>query len=135
MIVRAAEVCYNLRKQSYAFPHLFPGRRHPVQFALLVKSHANARYAQSLQKLAAVECDCMLFALNAKADIRYETLAGTPFLMLTCDTLGQAEWAYLARHSSLSLAAERDGDWLRPLRLDRPAPTHDLPGALARHTH
>jgi hypothetical protein len=92
-----------------------------VQFALLVKSHANARYAQSLQKLAAVECDCMLFALNAKAEIRYETLAGTPFLMLTCDALGQDEWAYLARHSSLSLAAERDGDWLRPLRLDRPA--------------
>lgn len=91
-----------------------------MQFALLVKSHANARYAQSLQKLAAVECECMLFALNAKAEIRYESLAGTPFLILTSDGLGQAEWNYLARHSSLSFAAVRDGEWLRPLKLDRP---------------
>ena len=95
--------------------------RHPVQFALLVKSHANARYAQSIQKLAATECECLLFALNAKTELHYETLAGTPFLMLTSDGLGEAEWKYLARHSSLSFAAVRDGEWLKPFQLDRPA--------------
>lgn len=92
-----------------------------MQFALLVKSHANARYAQSIQKLAAIECECLLFALNAKAEMRYETLAGTPFLMLTSDDLGEAEWKYLARHSSLGLATVREGEWLKPLQLDRPA--------------
>jgi hypothetical protein len=95
--------------------------RHSVQFALLLKSHANARYAQSIQKLAAAECKCLLFALNAKTDIHYEMLAGNPFLMLTSDGLGDAEWKYLARHSSLSFAAVRDGEWLKPLQLDRPA--------------
>ena len=89
-----------------------------MQFALLVKSHANARYAQAMQKLAAVECECMLFAFNAKVELRYETIAGTPFLILETDSLGQVEWAYLARHSSLSLAAVREGEWLRPLPLD-----------------
>ena len=90
-----------------------------MQFALLVKSHANARYAQAMQKLAALECECMLFALNAKAEVRYETLAGTPFLILETDSLTQEAWAYLARHSAISFAALRDNEWLKPLSLTR----------------
>lgn len=91
-----------------------------MRFALLLKSHANARYAQSMLKLAALECKCMIVALNATADIRVETIAGTPFLTLESDALGEEAWAYLARHSSLSFAAVREGDWLRPLSLSRP---------------
>ncbi len=91
-----------------------------MRFALLVKSHANARYAQSMLKLAALECKCMLVALNATADIRVESMAGTPFLILETDALGEEAWGYLARHSSLSLAALREGDWLRPLPLTQP---------------
>jgi hypothetical protein len=92
-----------------------------VQFALLVKSHANARYSQSLQKLAALECECLLFALNAKADVRMENLADTPFLIVQTDTLDENGWAYLCRHSGIALAAVKDGEWLRPQAIKRPA--------------
>lgn len=88
-----------------------------MQFALLVKSHANARYAQSLLKLAALECQCMLFALNTKAEVRIENLAGTPFLILETDELDDVGWAYLSRHSAISLAAVKNEEWLRPLAL------------------
>jgi hypothetical protein len=86
-----------------------------VQFALLVKSHANARYTQSLLKLAALECECLLFALQIKAEVKIDHLAGTPFLCVETDALGEDAWAYLARHSAVMFAAVRDGEWLRPL--------------------
>ena len=88
-----------------------------MQVALLVKSHANARYAQSLQKLAALECNCLLFALNATAKITYEELAGTTFLMLEIDELSPQTWSYLSRHSALSFAAIRQEEWLKPIAL------------------
>jgi hypothetical protein len=92
-----------------------------VQFALLVKSHANARYAQSLLKLAALECQCLLSALNVKAEVAVERLAGTPFLIVDTDALNDQQWAYLSRHSAVAFAAVRDGEWLRPLSLQPPA--------------
>lgn len=93
--------------------------RNPVQFALLVKSHANARYAQSLQKLAVLECECLLSALNVRADVAIETIAGTPFLTVETDSLNEEAWAYLSRHSGIAFAAVRDGEWLKPLALHR----------------
>lgn len=88
-----------------------------MQFALLVKSHSNVRYAQSLLKLAVLECQCMLCALNAKAEVRIESLAGTPFLILETEALDEAGWTYLSRHSAICLAAVKNEDWLRPLEL------------------
>lgn len=90
-----------------------------MQFALLVKSHANARYAQSMLRLATLECECMFFALNANVEIHVETLAGNPFLMLETEGMNEAAWAYLSRHSSISFAALREGEWLRPVALSR----------------
>lgn len=94
--------------------------RHPVQFALYVKSHANARYAQSLLKLAALECECLLFALGGKAEVRVETMGEVPFLIVTTEGLSKQEWAYLSRHSTIGFAALRDGEWLKPLTLTKP---------------
>ena len=88
-----------------------------MQFALLVKSHANARYAQSMQKLAVCECECMLAALGQPMHLQWETLGGTSFLMLEAQELSQSAWAILSRHSAISLAALRDGEWLKPLPL------------------
>ncbi len=90
-----------------------------MQFALLVKSHANARYAQSLQKLAALECECLLYALNVKANVAFESLAGAPFLTLETDSLDDDSWVYLSRHSAVALAAVREGEWLRPFPLNK----------------
>lgn len=92
-----------------------------MQFALLVKSHANVRYAQSLLKLAVLECKCLLFALHAKAEVRTETLADIPFLILETEGMDEESWAYLSRHSAISLAAVKNDEWLRPLALKRPA--------------
>lgn len=92
-----------------------------MQFALLVKSHANARYAQSLQKLAALECECLLSALNIRAVVAMETIAGTSFLTVETDSFDEEAWAYLSRHSGIAFAAIRDGEWLKPLALRRRA--------------
>lgn len=91
-----------------------------MQFVLLVKSHANARYAQSMEKLAARECECMLVALNAKAAMRHETIAGNPFLVLDLEMPDEAVLLMLGRHSAIRLAAVRDGEWLRPIPLHPP---------------
>ena len=88
-----------------------------MQYALLVKSHANVRYAQSMLKLAAQECGCMLHALHIEADVRTETVAGNPFLILETDVLDEESWAYLSRMSAIALAALKDGEWLKPLPL------------------
>lgn len=92
-----------------------------MQFALLVKSHANARYAQSLVMLAKRECECLCYALHANATVRVERLGGSTFLTLETDGLDAAGWAYLSRHSAISMAALKDGEWLKPLELTPPA--------------
>lgn len=91
-----------------------------MQLALLVKSHPNARYAQSMLMLAVRECECLLFALNAKTDVRVETLAGTPFLILDVQSMPEEDWAYLARHSAVALAAVCEGEWLKPVVFPTP---------------
>ena len=91
-----------------------------MQFALLVKSHANARYAQSLQKLAALECRCLLYALNLRTEVSVESLAGTPFIIFNAETMDDESWAYLSRHSAVAFAAAKDGECLRPLKLAPP---------------
>ncbi len=90
-----------------------------MQFALLVKSHANARYAQSLLTLATLECECLLFAAQVKAEVRVERLAGTAFLIVETDAMDEDAWACLSRHSAVAFAAVKDGEWLRPLELKR----------------
>jgi len=107
----------NRKSESSHLQFIHSEERNPVQFALLVKSHANARYAQSLQKLAALECQCLLHALNVDAAVAVERLAGTPFLTVDTDALDDDQWAYLSRHSAVAFAAVRDGEWLRPLPL------------------
>ncbi len=92
-----------------------------MQFALLVKPHANTRYAQSLQKLATLECECLLHALNVKAKVSMEWLGGAPFIIVESDALNNEGWAYLSRHSGIAFAAEREGVCLRPLMLQQAA--------------
>ncbi|HNW87074.1 MAG TPA: hypothetical protein PLP25_02515 [Candidatus Limiplasma sp.] len=92
-----------------------------MQFALLVKSHANVRYAQSLLKLATLECKCLLYAFNATAEVRVEMLGGSPFLILETEEMDEEHWGYLSRHSAISFAAVKQEEWLRPLPLKPPA--------------
>lgn len=88
-----------------------------MQFALLVKSHANVRYAQSMQLLALRECECMLEALGHTAKLYWDTLAGNSFLIMETEVMDDQAWSYLSRHSAISFAGLRDGDWLKPLPL------------------
>ncbi|MDD3921735.1 MAG: hypothetical protein PHO41_11245, partial [Eubacteriales bacterium] len=102
-----------------------------MQFALLVKSHANTRYEQSLQKLATLECECLLFALKVQAHVALDQLAGSPFIIVETDSLDETAWAYLSRHSGIAFAAVKEGECLRPIALRSPGYLQaDLPQIL-----
>ena len=88
-----------------------------MQYAFLIKQHANARYALSMDKLALIEMQCLLYALNVKTDVVQENLAGARFIMFETEQIDEKGWRMLSGHSSVSLAALKDGDWLKPLQL------------------
>ncbi len=92
-----------------------------MHYAFQIKSHANARYALSMVKLARIECECLLYALGSSAAVSQEKLAGTQFIIVETEPLNEREWEFLSNHSGVSFAAMKEGDWLKPLRLQQPA--------------
>jgi hypothetical protein len=90
-----------------------------LHYAFLIKSHANARYALSMVKLAWIECRCLLYPLNIRATVSQEKLAGTRFIIVETEALNEKEWKILSAHSGVSFAALKDGEWLKPLQLER----------------
>ena len=92
-----------------------------MRYAFEIKSHANARYALSMDKLALTECQCLLYALDVKATVTHEKLAGTRFIIVETEQLDDQGWKLLSCQSGVSLAAEMQGDWLRPLQRQQAA--------------
>ena len=88
-----------------------------MKYAFLIKPHANARYALSMDKLAWIECRCLLFSLDIQAAVSQEKLAGTRFIIVEAEELNEQGWNILSMHSGVSFAALKDGDWLKPLKL------------------
>lgn len=89
-------------------------------YAYQLKPHPNPRYQQSLFELSKKELQCMLLSCGIDAPIEERVLGGTPFLCFECDQQPPAIASFLAAHSGLYLAAELQGDLLRPLTLPRP---------------
>jgi len=92
-----------------------------LQYAFEIKPHANARYALSMNKLALIECQCLLYSLKLHAAVSQEKLAGTRFIIVETEQLDEQEWDILSSHSGVSFAAQKDGDWLKPLQLHQAA--------------
>jgi len=92
-----------------------------LQYAFAIKPHANARYALSMDKLALIEMQCMLHALNAQATVTQEKLAGTRFILIETEPIDEQGWRWLSGHSGICFAALKDGEWLKPLELRQAA--------------
>ncbi|MFH1880021.1 MAG: hypothetical protein ABIK64_04445 [Bacillota bacterium] len=92
-----------------------------MQYAFLIKAHANARYALSMEKLALIECQCLLYALDIRAVVTQEKLAGTRFILVETEPLDERGWKLLSCQSGISFTAIREGDWLKPLQLPEAA--------------
>ena len=60
-----------------------------MHYAFLIKPHANARYALSMDKLARIECQCLLYALGIRAAVSQEKLAGTRFIIVETEPLDE----------------------------------------------
>ena len=88
-----------------------------MRYAFQIKTHANARYALSMDKLALLECRCLLHSLGIDAAVSQEKLAGTRFIIVETEQLDERGWEILSGHSGVSFAALQDGEWLKPLRL------------------
>jgi hypothetical protein len=88
-----------------------------LRYAFQVKPHANARYALSMEKLARIECQCLLYALKIPAAVSLQKLAGTPFLIVETDALDEGAWETLSQNAGVSFAAQMEGEWLKPLPL------------------
>ena len=88
-----------------------------MQYAFLLKPHANVRYRQSLQKLALLELECMLESWGmTNANPRVQLFANEMFLTFESDGMSDQAWAEISRHSSVCLAAEvLQGGMLRPI--------------------
>ena len=117
-VANSCPACYNdvgcsrscmkpARKRSY------------LRYCLMMKPHANARYAASLQKLALAELQCILDAWGFFTKAFWMDIAGVSFLVFETDDLPQDAWKMLSRHSTVCFAASMEGDTLRPVRLER----------------
>lgn len=92
-----------------------------MRYVFEIKPHANARYALSMEKLAMLECQCLLHALPIHATVTQEKLAGTRFIIVETEQLNAQGWKILSNQSGVSLAAELEGEWLKPLERDQGA--------------
>lgn len=78
-----------------------------MRYAMLLKPHPNARYHESLGKLALLELACILEAWGLQnAQPQFESLAGEPFLTFETEKMTAGAWRALSRHSAICLAAE-----------------------------
>lgn len=90
-----------------------------MRYCLLLKPHANARYAQSLQKLALAELQCTLDAWNIPGSAFLADIAGVSFLSFEADALPENAWEMISRHSAVCFAACMENALLRPIQMER----------------
>lgn len=88
---------------------------------MLLKSHANVRYLQSMQKLAMRECACMLSALGVEAEPCIRDIEGVSFLSFDAEALSPQAWRMLSSHSAVAFAATEEQNLLHPVRLLPPS--------------
>jgi len=90
-----------------------------VQYALLIKSHANARYTQSIEKLALAELQCMMQAWGMDTAAKIEPIAGANFLTFWAVDMDKQAWRAISRHSAICFAASVEQGLMRPIPLER----------------
>ena len=90
-----------------------------MRYALLLKSHGNIRYVQSLKKLALAELGCILKAWNIAAMPAVEEIGGAAFLTFDADDFPPDAWEAVSQHAAIVFAAVREGALLRPVALSR----------------
>ena len=76
-----------------------------MRYAYQLRSHANARYQDSLISLSQKELACMLSACGVDAQITPCTLGGAPFLCFEADPLTPVQAAFVHGHSALYMTA------------------------------
>lgn len=77
-----------------------------MRYAMLLKPHANARYRQSLLRLATIELQAMLQAWLPGVEAVQETLAGEPFLCFDAQEMPEGLLRDLSRHSGCALLCQ-----------------------------
>ncbi len=93
-----------------------------MDYALLIKPHANARYNESLRKLALAELRCLLHQACPADDCRVQEIEGYPFLVFSREQMDDALWRKVSRHSSVCLAGRWADGRLEPIKLDGDGP-------------
>lgn len=84
-------------------------------YAMLLKPHANIRYQQSLLTLAMTELRCALKAWEVSAESELVSLGGKNWLTFESEPLSAEAWRDISSNAGCCMAAERNGEWLRPL--------------------
>ena len=92
-----------------------------MQYAFLIKPHANARYALSMEKLALIEMQCLLLKIAPQATVWQENLAGARFMIIETEPIDERGWKILSGHSGVCFAAQKDGELLKPMQLHQAA--------------
>mgnify|MGYP001353015890 CR=1 FL=1 len=91
-----------------------------MDLAFALRPHENARYQQAQTMLAGRELRCLMEKYGVVSPIESEKLGGADFLFFTLNDPPPDALSFLARHSSLYFAAERENGLLRPLLINRP---------------
>ena len=89
-----------------------------MRYAFYLKTHSNARYQQSMVRLAEKELQCLLFAKGMDFHaVHLQEIAGETFLVAQLpDEISPPDWRAISRASCVSFAAEMTDDGLlRPL--------------------
>ena len=93
--------------------------------------HPNIHYREAVLRLGRCELLSMLKSLSVEADIQVEQTGNVSFFTFESRELSPPELAYLAGHSTLTLMAEKQGFFLRPLSVHSADPLpEDLPEIL-----
>ena len=96
-----------------------------------ILKHANIRYRDAVGLLSRCELLSMLGDLSVSCDVYGEQYGGSSFLTFECRELQPDELLYLSGHSSVALMAEKQGNLLSPLSVDRSSYLpEDLPEVL-----
>ena len=90
-----------------------------MHYTLLLKKPANARYAQSLEKLALRECASILVSLGISSRPVIEQIAGVAFICFDSEALDEHAWSILSQHSAIAFAASMEDSMLRPIPMKR----------------
>ena len=72
-------------------------------YAMLLKSHANVRYQQSMVTLALQELHCLLKAYNIDAEPRWSKIEGEDFIVFDSDEISDNVFSQISNHSMIRM--------------------------------